>query len=160
MSLSTASARPWYREPWPWFLIGLPGAMVVISIITVWISFRYADPVVTAHAYTKGLHIGFQIDKELHARQMGLEGQLSGVGDTLTVQLDPAPPEASVTLRLRHPYAQSGDRTVTLQRVAPGRYVGHAATSAVRYTVSVYTANWRLSGMWKPGAAAPVVPGV
>ncbi len=152
--------RPWYREPWLWFLIALPGSMVVISGITVWIAVRYADPVVTSHYYTKGLHIGVQIDKELHARQMGLEGQISRVGDTITLQLDPPPPEATVTLLLRHPYAPAGDRTVVMRRVAPGRYVGSATTSPVRYTVAVYTAKWRLAGIWEPGAAAPVLPGV
>ncbi len=152
--------RPWYREPWPWILMGMPASMVVICAITVWVAYRYADPVVTEHAYTKGLHVGAQIDKELDAKQMGLEGQISRVGNTITLQLDPPPPQARITLRLRHPYAPSGDRTLTMRRVAPGRYVGHAATSPVRYTVAVYSATWRLSGIWEPDAASPVTPGV
>ena len=160
MTNRTLAPRPWYREPWPWFLIALPGTMVVISAITVWVAVKNADPVVTEHAYSKGLKAGFQIDKELRAQQMGLEGQISRVGDTITLQLDPPPPEDSITLHLRHPYQPTGDRTVLMRRVAPGRYVGRSATGPVRYTVAVYSKQWRLSGVWEPGAAAPVVPGV
>ncbi|MBW4047771.1 MAG: FixH family protein [Proteobacteria bacterium] len=156
----TLPSKPWWKEPWPWILIGLPGSVVVASLITVSIAFTHADSVVTDHYYTKGLEVGVNIDKELHARAMHLQGQVDQTGQELTVELEPAVRDAVISLRLRHPYAPGRDLHLTLQRVALGRYVGRAVTDAVRYTVTAESAQWRLSGVWKPGAAAPLKPGV
>lgn len=36
-------ARPWHREPWPWFIIGLLGSAVIASLITLWIAVTHPD---------------------------------------------------------------------------------------------------------------------
>ncbi len=49
MSRSVASpavGKPWYREPWPWFIIGLIGAAVLASFATLWIAVSNPDPLV------------------------------------------------------------------------------------------------------------------
>jgi hypothetical protein len=38
--------RPWYREPWPWFLIILLSTVVVAGFITAWLAFNGADPLI------------------------------------------------------------------------------------------------------------------
>lgn len=46
--------RPWHREPWPWVIIGLLGATVVASLVTVWIAISNPDPsVVDAAEYQR-----------------------------------------------------------------------------------------------------------
>ena len=35
--------RPWHREPWPWFIIGLLGSAVIASFITLWIALSNPD---------------------------------------------------------------------------------------------------------------------
>ena len=30
--------RPWYREPWPWFLIVLLSTVVIAGFITLWLA--------------------------------------------------------------------------------------------------------------------------
>ena len=35
--------RPWHREPWPWSIIGLLGAAVIASFVTLWIALRNPD---------------------------------------------------------------------------------------------------------------------
>jgi hypothetical protein len=43
--------RPWYRQPWPWFLIAIPLLGIVLSSITVATAILTADPdVAQAHA--------------------------------------------------------------------------------------------------------------
>jgi hypothetical protein len=37
-----APRKPWYREPWPWFLMAGPGLVVVAAIATAVIAFRGA----------------------------------------------------------------------------------------------------------------------
>ena len=159
-SSQAVASNPWWKEPWPWILIGLPGSVVVASLITVSIAFTHADSVVTEHYYTKGLEVGISIDKELQAKALHLQGQVDQKGQELTVELEPAVRDSVISLRLRHPYAPGRDLHLTLHRVGLGRYVGRAVTDAVRYTVTAESAQWRLSGVWKPGAAAPLKPGV
>lgn len=43
-------ARPWYREPWPWFVIGLLGAAVTASLVTLWIAMTNPDLLVVEDA--------------------------------------------------------------------------------------------------------------
>jgi hypothetical protein len=41
--------RPWYRQFWPWFLIAIPLAGVIMASITASYAYRYADVEVRAH---------------------------------------------------------------------------------------------------------------
>lgn len=42
--------RPWYREPWPWVLIGIPVLTVVASGITLWLALSHPDHIVVDDA--------------------------------------------------------------------------------------------------------------
>lgn len=39
----TEEVRPWHREPWPWFIIGLLGTVVIASFVTLWIAISNPD---------------------------------------------------------------------------------------------------------------------
>lgn len=159
-NMQAFAPRPWWKEPWPWILIGLPGSVVVASLVTIAIAVMHADSLVTQHYYRKGLAVGHDIDKELRAKALHLQGRLDQRGQDFELEIDPAVGDAVLSLHLRHPYAPAHDLRVILHRVAPGRYIGHARTEAVRYAVTAESAQWRLSGVWKPGAASPMQPGV
>ena len=46
--------RPWHREPWPWFIIGLLGAAVIASLVTLYIALTNPDlPVVDEAEYDR-----------------------------------------------------------------------------------------------------------
>jgi len=46
--------RPWHREPWPWFIIGLLGAAVIASLVTLYIAIANPDfPVVDEDEYDR-----------------------------------------------------------------------------------------------------------
>ncbi|MDX2349593.1 MAG: FixH family protein, partial [Porticoccus sp.] len=38
--------KPWYRQFWPWFLMALPGSVVIAGLTTVYIAFNGADTLV------------------------------------------------------------------------------------------------------------------
>jgi hypothetical protein len=38
------STRPWYKEPWVWFLLAIPLATVIAGLITLQIAATNADP--------------------------------------------------------------------------------------------------------------------
>ena len=35
--------RPWYKEPWPWVAIAVPGAAVVMGMITLYLALTNPD---------------------------------------------------------------------------------------------------------------------
>jgi hypothetical protein len=35
--------RPWYREPWPWVLIAIPGLTIIACGITLWLALSHPD---------------------------------------------------------------------------------------------------------------------
>lgn len=35
--------RPWFREPWVWFLIALPSAAIIGCAITIWLAITRPD---------------------------------------------------------------------------------------------------------------------
>lgn len=156
--------RPWYREPWPWFLMALPAAAVVGGIVTAVIAFRGADGVVAADYYKRGLAINEELSRSRLAAALGVEAQLriGGIepGDLVSVQLasvQPLPPEATLRVRLVHPGRSGADRLAVLARVAAdgaGRsaeYTGNwgdAAAVAGRpaWQIVIESAHWRLDG--------------
>lgn len=40
------AVRPWYREPWPWIIIGLLGTVIIASLVTLWIAASNPDGLV------------------------------------------------------------------------------------------------------------------
>ncbi len=55
---------PWYRQFWPWFLIVLPGAVVIASLVTMNIAFKYADQPVAGDYEKHGLTVLHKASKE------------------------------------------------------------------------------------------------
>lgn len=47
----------WYQQFWPWFLIVLPSTVVIASIITMAIAFKYADQPVVGGYEKHGLTV-------------------------------------------------------------------------------------------------------
>jgi len=74
---SAVDIRPWFREPWVWFIIALPAAAVVGCAITIWLAITRPDYVIVDD-------IEYQyIKADLHAtpEQQGvLPGHIDGDG--------------------------------------------------------------------------------
>ena len=47
----SGAGRPWHREPWPWFIIGLLATAVIASFVTLWIALRHPDTQVVDDAH-------------------------------------------------------------------------------------------------------------
>lgn len=41
----TQTARPWYREPYVWLVLGGPLAVILASMVTLYLAVQGADPV-------------------------------------------------------------------------------------------------------------------
>lgn len=116
------SATPWYRQFWPWFLIVLPGTVVVAALWTVFIANRYADDLVVDEYYKQGLAINRQLVRQQRAEAMGLSAQLENRDGTLSVDLGEAMTAPQLRLVLSHPLEAERDITLPLSRQSDGIY--------------------------------------
>ena len=63
--------RPWYKEPWPWVAIAIPGAAVIMGITTLILAINNPDPLaVDEDTYQ-------EIRSSLKAQQVPEEGSSS-----------------------------------------------------------------------------------
>jgi len=158
---AAAQALPWYREPWPWFLITLPAIAIIGCAITLWLALRSNDGVVASDYYKRGLAINSELTRSQHATQLGLraEVEMTGMssGDRVRVRVTAErslPAETALRLSLFHPGRDGADRVVMLARVASDRdraeYVGQLGAvtpfGPVAWQVSLESPTWRLDG--------------
>ncbi|WP_449371365.1 FixH family protein [Thiomonas sp.] len=159
--MQSAVNRPWYREPWPWFLIALPLIAVLASAYTIFLASKSPDSLVTDHYYKKGLAVGGDIERERHAQALHLSGQISIAAGRIDLKLNQPVATETLHLMLRHPLSQQKDVQIDLHRGTSGIYSAFSPPlEAVRYRVHVETADWRLAGVWTPGASQILEPGV
>jgi hypothetical protein len=146
---------PWYRQFWPWVLIGLPGIAVVASISSLFIALHGADDIVADNYYKQGLAINRELTADDNARRMHLHGAIEFAADEPNVHLklessdDQLP--AQLTLRFIHPVSAARDFAVALLRDAANdtehRYRARLPLAMNgRWTIDIEdpAAHWRL----------------
>ena len=148
---------PWYRQFWPWVLIGLPATVVVAGLTTVWIAASGADSLVVDDYYKDGLAINQRLDKEQRARELGLEAVLEYSEGALEVSLDGADGPAALSLALYHPLDSQRDRQLQLPRISSRLYrarVELPGGGRWHWQIEPLGVNeadgWRLQGEWTP----------
>lgn len=154
-------AKPWYREPWPWFLISLPAAAVIAGVVTVWISVRSADGLVVGDYYKAGLAINQTLARDDAAHALGLTATLQTGDHVLSLELggrlQTFPNQLRLTLA--HPTRQGQDQTVWLNHAGDGRYLGPlSALPEGKWHAQLTDADatWRLSGVLHTPFSDPV----
>lgn len=141
---------PWYRQFWPWFLIALPGTVVIAALSTLVIANRYADDLVVDDYYKTGLAINRELEKQRAASARGLEAQLRVFERRIQLRLGGGSPEPELRLALSHPLEADRDFTVTLRSSAPGLYLGELPAAVAprwHWTLSpTGESAWRIDG--------------
>ncbi|MFT6430068.1 MAG: hypothetical protein ACJAXR_003100 [Halopseudomonas sp.] len=120
--------EPWYKQFWPWFLIGLLGLSVTVGLSLLFISFVYQDSMVRDNYYKEGRAINMHLGRDQMARDLSL---------VATFTIDDLTGEISLTLNgdlevypeilqfdLISPSHSDRDRAIALNRVAANEYAG------------------------------------
>ncbi len=160
-TLSMKTSKPWYREPWPWFLMSLPAIAVIAGLTTLWLAYRSADGLVVGDYYKAGLAVNQTLARDDAARALGIRATLRIENDTLTLALGgnlKAYPD-HLTLTLAHPTQQGMDQVLTLQHAGNGNYRAKlAAMHAGKWHFELVDAasSWRLSGVLHTPFSEPV----
>ena len=58
------SPSPWYRQFWPWFLIAVPAAAVVMGITTILLALHEPDGLVSDDYYREGLAVNRDLERD------------------------------------------------------------------------------------------------
>lgn len=72
MSFESGPSRPWYKEPWPWVIIAIPAAAVVMGVITYYLAVSHPDYLVVEEEEYR------EIKSELRAQPASGESPLNG----------------------------------------------------------------------------------
>lgn len=152
-SLSPADqAQPWYRQPWVWFVFGIPALSVVVGVALVVIAVRNADTVVRDDWYKDGKAIQQKMvrDETAARRQIKASLSLDAISGEIQGRLSgqATPTDAQITLVLSHPTLADQDQTVLLRRQPDGRYLGNLEQAPHgRFYVELGSTDWRLTGV-------------
>jgi hypothetical protein len=148
---------PWYRQFWPWFLIVLPGSVVVAAIATLIIAVRGSDDLVADDYYKDGLAINRELAREERAAEAGYRAEVTLLADRVAVVTDTLPPQASLRLQLSHPMEADRDMQLELRRSEAQRY-----EAALPQPPGDGSWHWRLDAGadsdWRLSGAVTVTP--
>lgn len=141
----------WYREPWPWFLMGLPALAVLAGVVTLFIAIRSDDGLVADDYYRQGLGINRAIARQHLAAALELEAVVMKVKDNMiSVELkgrEGISFPRKLRLSFSHPTRAVEDQGVVLERVGTS-YLGFftvPASGRRDIVLEDIERTWRLS---------------
>jgi hypothetical protein len=125
--------KPWYRQFWPWFLIALPTAMIVISVSLFGIALEKPFSMVNKDYYQEGLTINKNLDELKQAAILGLRAELALADDhRIHVKLISNAPldVAAVQLQFDHPIDGAQDLDLVLIADTNASYLSRELSAA------------------------------
>lgn len=144
---------PWYKQFWPWFLLGLLLSSVVVSTTFLVLSIRSFDGMVQEDYYKHGRAINMVLAKQQRATELGLAGELrvDELSGDITFDLEGEAHPERLYLKLIFPTRGDRDQEFVLDHVRDGRYVGQTPTTlSYRWYLQVQPSQedpaWRLVG--------------
>lgn len=164
MQLSSPVSRPWYKEPWVWFLISFPLAAVIVGSLYITTAIKTDDGLVTDDYYNKGKAINMELRRNTAAAAMGITAQVMFSSDGRSVTVNTTSKQALpdvLTLKLIHPAQDDYDVAADMHKIAANQYSGSFAKDLVKanhwYAQLEDRGNqWRVQAEWKP-EQGPVV---
>lgn len=158
------NSKPWYREPWPWFLMSGPIIVIIAAFVSAWIAIKSSDGLVTEDYYKQGLNAGETLTRSKRAEELGISaGLLLTSDDRVQVRLTSRQDEnpATLNITLSHPTRAGIDQKSVLQP-SGGVYVGKLNLPASGHwlvLVEDEAKTWRVMGSVMLPAAGEVVIG-
>lgn len=146
---TSSPGAPWYREPFVWLLIAIPGLAVVMGVVTITLAILSYDGLVVDDYYRQGLEINRSLARDRLAESFGLACDLQLTEDSVEAKLswqhgDFSPP-GKLKLGLFHATRQGFDQLVSLTQRSTGVYAGRIRSLAPgRWHAQVEAGDWRL----------------
>ncbi len=156
--LDPSQKEIWWKQPWPWIILGMLGSVVVASMVTIVIAVKTQDTLVDSDYTKAGKTINLRLEKDHKAERLGINIQLSAQASPdgyslITARYKAADSAAGepkfLRLNLSHPTLANQDVSVALIRRDAGTY--RAQVSALmsahwHYSIEDPEAQWRVKG--------------
>ncbi len=116
----------WYKQFWPWFLIALPGSVVIASVITIILAVQNADTIVVDDYYKAGLAINRDLSSEIRANELNIKSSIQFHPDQASIIIENTQltrPQ-QLQLKLIHPTLAEKDQSIVLLPTDGLRYSG------------------------------------
>lgn len=123
---SDEASRPWYRQPWFWFLVLFPAMSITYCIVAITIALNTQSSMVVDDYSKEGLGINQSLARDTLASDLGLEANIRQSERQLEISLKSQArglerPDYLI-LQLFHPTIGEQDRIIQLSSVSPGVY--------------------------------------
>lgn len=106
---------PWYKQFWPWVLIGIPAGTVVACAFTIYLAIVSADGVVVDDYYKEGKAINHSKARDERATEMDLSAHLvRGDNGSIRTLFNQPIQEKSLIIHFAHATQDDRDLTVAL----------------------------------------------
>ena len=155
------SAKPWYREPWPWFLMSGPFIVIIAALVSAWIAIRSSDGLVTEDYYRQGLVAGETLARSKRAAELGVVAGMRLTDEQISIRLRMQAPPAALRVTLSHP-TRAGIDQKSLLRQTGDAYVGKLNLPASGHWLVLVeddAGTWRVMGSVMLPASGEVVIG-
>jgi len=146
--------NPWYRQFWPWFIVGVLAWGVVSASITLGVALKNPPHMLTGDYARLGKALVDTHERADAAEALGLTGRLVRRGAEWALSLeaiDPGSLDERLVMLVQHPTDSSRDRQIALDRIAPGEY--RAAAVGIpergRIIVSDPAQSWWISSRYR-----------
>ncbi len=123
------SPRPkaWYRQFWPWFLISIPFASVILGSIMLYVAIVGRDTIVVDNYYKEGRAINQELSKDQFAEEIGVGAEVTINEDglvrvKLTAERNIVPDH--LVLKFFHPTLAGKDQQIILKPEGNLEYSG------------------------------------
>lgn len=150
-SQALVARRPWFREPYVWMLIGIPGSAVIVGLFMLQLSISSWDGLVDDDYYKQGLAINQVKARDRAATEQGLRAQLDidALTGALSIALQSANGAAlpeQLRVEFHHATRSGMDRTLLVPRMVDGSYQAPMPRlGAGRWYVEISARDWRLT---------------
>ncbi len=162
--MQQSDINPWYREPWPWIILGLLGLGIVAGSTLALIALSSPPEMVTGEYERLGRGITDMRSRTETARALGLTGQIVIEPGQVSLSLEADDthglPESLLVL-FQHPAVQDRDSTIHLQQTGPGEYSATLDASPherVHVIVTDLAQTWWLAGRMSGDQPVELVP--
>lgn len=111
------AARPWYKQPWLWFLLSIPITSVVLSSIMVTVAVVGKDSLVSDNYYKDGMGINQTLEQDHLTQSLGLQPIISFNGTEVILELQASKDfikQSFLTLKILHPTVSDEDIIIKL----------------------------------------------